>query len=103
VLTLAPAYPLAAGLDIYPALATGPFLWRAAHVMPMERRKKLGALTPADLEEAMAQDPPAAVLTGFEKRKDIRQPLIDYAMSHGYKEIKLNRKRTLWVRTAAAP
>lgn len=96
ILTLAPAWPLEAGLKIYPEFATGPFAWRAATLLPTERRSHLKMVAPADLDIFLAKDPPAGVLTGFETAA-LEKPLVRYAERHGFRPVKLGKERILWV------
>jgi len=96
VLTLAPVWPLAGGLDVFPEFATAPFAWRNAHFVPPERRHRLKLIAPVDLESFLAAQAPPAILTGVED-KDLEVPLVTYARSHGYRVVKLKRKRELWL------
>ncbi len=96
VLTLAPAWPAEAGLQIYPEFANGPFAWRAAHLVEPERRKRLKLVAPADLEEFLSHDAPAALLLGVED-EELEAPLRQYAIDHGYRKIKPTRKWELWL------
>ena len=96
VLTLAPAWPLEAGLSIYPEFATGPFAWRSARFVSPERRKRFKLVAPADLESFLQMDPPAAILTGVED-KELEGPLLQYASEHSYRPVKLQKQRTLWI------
>lgn len=96
VLTLAPAWPIDAGLSTYPEFATGVFGWRSAHLVPAERRSQLDLVAPEDLEKFLATRPPAAILTGYED-KEYEVPLIEYARRHGYRAVPLTRKRSVWL------
>jgi hypothetical protein len=96
ILTLAPAYPLQAGLRIYPELATGAFAWRSAHLVPPERRARLHLIAPEDLADFLRREPPAAILTGVEEDEE-EAPLIAWAEAHGYHRIALKKKRGLWL------
>ncbi|RYD83935.1 MAG: hypothetical protein EOP84_06895 [Verrucomicrobiaceae bacterium] len=98
VLTLAPTWAIEAGLSTYPEFATGAFAWRSAHLVPEERRQKLDMIAPADLEEFLTNKPPAAILTGYED-EELEAPLLEYARRHGYRPVKLERGRRIWVRT----
>ena len=96
VLTLAPIYPLEGNLSIYPELATGPFVWRAAHLIPIEQRREYGALSGDDIEDYLAEQPPDGILTvGYEE--ELEEPLIDYAQQNGYQQKKLSKDLWLWV------
>jgi hypothetical protein len=97
VLTLAPTLPIEAGLDVYPEFANGPFAWRLAHLLGDRQRAHFQIVAPADLESFLAKDPPAAVLTGFEK-DDIEEPIRAYAERHGYRRVNLGKERLLWLK-----
>lgn len=97
ILTLAPTYPLLGGFDIYPEFATGPFAWRSAHLVPAERRRRLHLVAPDDLDMFLASDPPAAILTGYEDDGDLEKPLVDYARRHGYRFVRVSKRRDLWI------
>src|SRR6185369_10049608 len=77
VLTLAPAWPIEAGLRIYPEFATGPFAWRSAHHLAAEKRREFRMVGPDDLADFLQSDPPAAILTGFETA-ELEAPLIRF-------------------------
>lgn len=96
ILTLAPTWVLAGGLQIYPEFATAPFAWRNASFVPAERRPKLQLIAPDDLAAFLATDPPGAILTGVED-EELEAPLLAYAQQHGFRMVKLKRKRTLWL------
>ena len=103
VLTLAPAFALAGQVAVYPEIATGPFAWRNARLVPVERRRRLHLIAPADLEEFLAADPPAGILTGFEDDGDLERPLVDYAERHGFERVALPKKRHLWLAPNTPP
>lgn len=100
VLTLAPAWPIEAGLSTYPEFASGPFAWRSAHLVPGEQRARLDLVAPADLERFLAAHPPAAILTGYED-KELEKLFIEYARRHGYRPVRLERKRDIWLPAGA--
>jgi 4-amino-4-deoxy-L-arabinose transferase-like glycosyltransferase len=98
VLTLAPVFPLEGGLDIYPAFATGPFTWRTAHLLSLERQRFYGITSLDTLHDYLKAAPPAAILTGFEADTagfepgdpgGLEKPLVDYAVLNGYQALKL--------------
>ena len=94
VLTLAPIYPLEAGLEIDPAFATGAFAWRIVPYIDQVKAARLGLPTPETLTEYLASHPPAAVLTGFEVKGE--EPLIDYARKRGFASAPLEDEERLW-------
>ncbi len=99
ILTLAPAFPLAAKMPVYPEFATGAFGWRSASLVPAERRSRLHLVAPDDLEAFLQEKPPAAVLTGVED-DDEEEPLVEWAQKHGFQKRALKKKRTLWLPAA---
>jgi len=96
VLTLAPAWPIEAGLRIYPEFATGPFAWRSAHHLAAEKRREFRMVGPDDLPDFLQTDPPAAILTGFETA-ELEAPLIRFAAEHAYRVVDIGKGRQLWV------
>ncbi|HET6408724.1 MAG TPA: hypothetical protein VFG14_12640 [Chthoniobacteraceae bacterium] len=96
VLTLAPAYVDEAGLLTYPIFATGCFAWRLAHLVDPNVRERFHLIAPTDLESYLANDRPAAILTGVEE-DELEAPLVDYAKARGYQRVKLKKDRVLWV------
>ncbi len=97
ILTLSPIVALEGGLSVYPQLATGPFGWKFAHLVPQPRRGRLGLLAETDLSSILISDPPAGVLTGNEDSK-LEEPLIQFAQKAGYRSEKLSDNLTLWRR-----
>lgn len=85
VLTLSPIPVLEAGLTIYPELAAGPFFYRTADRLPSERLRHLRAVGRRDLVDLLHNHPPAAILIGREDAA-LEQPLLSYALTHGYTE-----------------
>lgn len=96
VLTLTPLYPLEGGLEIYPALAAGPFAWRVAPLLSAEQRRAFNVVGSADLDALVGADAPAAVLTGAEG--NLEGALIGYAQAHGYRPAPLSNGLTLWIK-----
>jgi len=96
VLTLLPLYPLEGGLAIYPALASGPFAWRVAPLLPSDQRPALQVAGAPDLAALVGPAGPAAVLTGSEGALDA--PLTAYALAHDYHPARLPDGLTLWMK-----
>jgi Dolichyl-phosphate-mannose-protein mannosyltransferase len=103
ILTLAPAYPVEAGLSIYPPFSTGPFAWRVSSYIEPTAAARLGIVSPATLDQMLAVAPPAGVLVGFEEKGE--KELNAYARRTGLKLVSLVDDHRLWVagRTDAAP
>lgn len=81
--TLSPVYALEGKLKVYPALAMGPFVYRASAWIPAGERVHYAHLTsPATVEAMLESAPPAAILTGQEGALDT--PLSTFAVAHGY-------------------
>ncbi len=100
MLTLAPIYPLEAGLPIYPALATGPFAWRISPYVEAGKAARLGMVTPATLEATLDADPPAAFLLGIERSGGHEHELQNYAGSRGYVPAVRADGHELWTKKA---
>jgi hypothetical protein len=96
VLTLSPIFPLEGGLDIYRQLATGPFAWRVAPLVPKATRASVGLVAASDLDEFLAHASPAAVLTGF-ATYDLERPLDLYARRRGYRLRQIPDGFNLWL------
>jgi len=82
VLTLEPIFPLEGGLDIYPSLVTGNIAWRTEPFIAPGDRARLQILGLDNLDAAMEESPPAAVLTISPSALD--GPLAAWARRHGY-------------------
>ncbi len=66
VLTLGPLYALEGGSDVYPELASGSIVYRAADAMSADERKITHTVGPATLEDLLKKSPPSAVVVGVE-------------------------------------
>jgi len=96
ILTLAPAYPLEAGLSIYPSFSPGPFAWRVSPYINPAKAARIGVVSPATLNEMLLKSPPAAVLLGFEKEGE--DELKTYARRTGLQKLRLEEdEHQLWV------
>lgn len=92
VATLSPVFALEAGLDIYPELAGGPFVYRVAELIPAEDRKHYRLVSEATLARRLDAEPPAAIITGVEDGLDRR--FDQYAADHGYVRAPLANAET---------
>lgn len=82
VATLAPIYPLEAGLSVYPELATGPFAYRADRFVDPKLAKYYRSTSPEKIGALFDKEPPAAMLLGFDP--DLERPMLAYARAHAY-------------------
>ncbi|MFD1795029.1 hypothetical protein FQV27_15750 [Paracoccus aurantiacus] len=82
VATLSPIYPLAAGLEIYPEFAAGPFAYRIAPYTDAELRPLYAMAGADDLPALFEASPPSAIMTGFDP--GLEAPFEDYARANGY-------------------
>jgi uncharacterized protein (DUF3820 family) len=96
VLTLAPISAIEAGLEIYPAFAVGPFGWRSAEFLEEGQRQRLGIIGPPNVESALENDMPAAIITGNEK-PIVEEDLVKFAREHNYRSEPFTKKRLLWL------
>lgn len=97
VATLAPIYALESGLNLYPELATGPFLYRVGDLLSAEQRRRYVGTSPGSLDSLFREDPPGAILVGFEEEA-LEEPLISYARRHRYQEHSLDNGGVLFLR-----
>lgn len=112
VLTLAPIFPLEAGLDTYEMFAVGPLVWRSAHILSEAKRQEYGIIALTDLDQYLQSQPPDALLLGLEDRYDgfwmdnpsgLEVPFQVYAETHGYHPVELSPgfgegAEVLWVK-----
>ena len=96
ILTLAPIFPMEAGLKTYAEFSTGPFAWKSARFVASERRPQLHLISPDDLESLLAARPPGGILTGVEEGT-LEKPLVEYSQAHQFTPVKLGKDRTLWL------
>lgn len=92
VATLSPIHALEGHLPIYPHLALGQFMVRAAPWVPEdERRHYANFVTPGTMASLLSARPPAAILTGMEGNTDAA--LDAFATEHGYRMVPLSLKK----------
>jgi hypothetical protein len=93
ILTLAPSFAMEGDRDTYPQFAVGPFAWRTSILLSDDRRKAYGVIAPSELEAFLQDQPPAAILIGFERSYEgfsdqslgrLEDPFSAYAEAHGY-------------------
>lgn len=82
VATIAPLYPLEAGLSVYPELATGQFAYRTAAFTSDNLKRFYRTTTPTEIRALLDADPPAALLVGFEP--ELEAPMVRFAQDRGY-------------------
>jgi hypothetical protein len=105
--TLSPVHALEGGLAIEPALAMGPFVYRASEwIPPRDRRHYLHLASPESIGQLLDAAPPAGILIGFEGPLDA--PLAAYAARHNYVGHRLllgqiEGAQEPWLFTAPAP
>ena len=102
ILTLAPIYPMEAGLKTYPQFSTGLFAWKSARFVAKERRGHLDLIASEDLESLLEAQPPGGILTGFEEKR-FEKPLIEYSRAHQFTPVNLGKDRTLWLPPSPKP
>ncbi|WP_224826189.1 hypothetical protein [Cognatishimia sp. MH4019] len=85
VATFLPLYPLEAGLDVYPELATGQFAYRIDAFLTPELAAQYVVAGPDAMIARFAQTPPAAFLLGYEPA--LEGPFQDWAIANGYKQV----------------
>lgn len=107
VATLEPLQALSGGLAIYPELALGPFIYRAADWIPAEQRSHYRSLaSPRSITTRLQARRPAAVVIGREGVLDA--PLERFARQNGFRAAILASRsgdppmRTLFLAPAAS-
>ncbi|MCK0143099.1 glycosyltransferase family 39 protein [Aliiroseovarius sp. F20344] len=88
VATFLPIYPLEAGLDVYPELATGQFAYRIAPYTDPELAKHYVMAGADEITSVFDKEPPAAFLLGYEPT--LEEPLLRYAISKGYRKVSVD-------------
>jgi hypothetical protein len=83
--TLSPLFVIESNLPIYPELSTGPFLYRIGDVLTPEDRDRFMGTSPRSIDGLFNDDPPVAILVGFEGTLD--DPLIEYAIANSYTKV----------------
>jgi 4-amino-4-deoxy-L-arabinose transferase-like glycosyltransferase len=96
VFTIAPLYPLEGGLPVYPSMATGVFAFRTGSLLSEEQRQQLGIISRENFASYLDTNPPEGILVGF--NQILEEPIIQYAISMGYKPQPLDKGLTLWVK-----
>jgi hypothetical protein len=96
IVTLAPIYPLEAGLTVFPELATGPFAYRVGTLMSAEERRRQRILDVDDMGSVIGERKPAALLLGFEP-EELEEPLAQYAQQQKYRYAQLPSGKHLWL------
>jgi len=97
VATLGPIFALEAGREIYPWLATGPFSFRTAALVEPGVRATYGIVSADELDRALKDDPPVAILTGIELGGDTEAPFSRFARRNGMRPHELSGGLIAWV------
>ena len=87
IATLSPIFVVEANLPIYSELSTGPFLYRVGDLLSPEERDRFVGTSPSSIGDLLDEDPPAAIIVGFEG--DLDRPLKEYAIMNSYRQIHL--------------
>ncbi|MDX2118006.1 MAG: hypothetical protein SFY96_07485 [Planctomycetota bacterium] len=97
VLTIDPIIPLQAGLRVYPPYATGRFTFHVGKFMTPEERRARRMLWGPQLDEALAADPPAAVMYKS-SLEGLAVQLKDAAEARGFeRRASPDGEYTLWI------
>lgn len=83
VATTHPIDALEAGLDIYPELGTGEFVWRSGSMLSAAQRRRFRVACAADLDSLLRAKPPGLVLVEEGARWD--DPLAAWAENAGWR------------------
>ncbi len=85
IATLSPLFAIECNWPIYGELSTGPFLYRVGDLLTSEQRNHFVGTSPESIGDLLSEDPPAAILVGFEGSLD--KPLVEYARIGNYKKV----------------
>ena len=96
VFTIAPLYPLEAGLQVYAPMATGVFAFRTGSLLNAGQRQVQHIISKENLDVYLDGDPPDGILVGFDQV--LEEPIVKYAISRGYSSQPLDSNLTLWLK-----
>jgi hypothetical protein len=77
-------------------MATGVFAFRTGSLLSEEQRQQLGIISRENFTSYLDTNPPEGILVGF--NQILEEPIIQYAISMGYKPQPLDKGLTLWVK-----
>lgn len=86
VFTFLPIYPLEGGLEVYPEFATGQFAYRTGDLTKPSPLAKYRTTSPSKIADFLENDPPAAMLLGFEP--ELEAPMAEFAARKGYRRVE---------------
>ena len=92
VITLGPIYALEGGRPIAPELVLGAQFFRDGDRLDVASIHRLGAVSPATLDELVKRTDPAGILVGVDtvdRYRDVEAPLKEYAAKHGFTPVQL--------------
>jgi 4-amino-4-deoxy-L-arabinose transferase-like glycosyltransferase len=102
ILTLDPLLVAEAGAPVYPEVSSGEFGWRTAHLLPLEKRRRLKMVCAFDLEPWLRAQPPNALLLDWTDPQ-LTPPLIAWARTHGFHSQNRYGLLELWTRPSLPP
>ena len=103
VLTIDPAAPLEANMEVYPEFAVGRFISQVGRFLPPHQRRRYHMAFAEELDRVVAERPPDAVFCD-QRVLGEAESLIRYATDHGFRRLDSpDRRYILWVRDAKAP
>jgi hypothetical protein len=83
VSTLSPHAVLDSGYPFDARFASGVFVYRTADRLPEDKLRRLTSVSPSTLAHVLDENPPAAILVGYERRLDAG--FRNYAIARGYR------------------
>ncbi len=86
VATLLPVYAMEGGLPVYPEFATGQFAYRIADITDETLLKHYRTTSPTKVGALFTNDPPAAILVGFEPK--LEEPMVQFAVENDYQRVE---------------
>ena len=105
VATLSPQYVAGGDVSLDERFAAGPFLYRTRGELARIAAAEGRAATIESFDEAFERRAPSVIVVGAEKQsfpgfpEGLDQPLIAWAMAHGYRPMQLGAGMTAFVRS----
>jgi hypothetical protein len=100
ILTLDPMLVAEAGAPIYREVSSGEFGWRTAHLLPLEKRRRLKMVCGYDVEWWLGAMPPDAIVLDWTDPQ-LTPPLVQWAGSHGFTARTRYGAMELWTRSSS--
>jgi hypothetical protein len=101
ILTLDPLLVAEGGAPVYPEVSSGEFGWRTAHLLPLEKRRRLKMVCAFDIDAWLGERPPGGIVLDWTDPQ-LTPPLIEWARANGFHAQQRFGVLELWLRAAKA-